>query len=51
MNCYFALINSLCSHLNSCRVENLMNVVVKKTVMIIVEACLVITSIMNNNNI
>jgi len=51
MNYCFALINSLCSHLNSCRVENLMNAVVKKAVVIIVEVCLVITSIMNNNNI
>ncbi len=51
MNCCFILINSLCLHLNSCRVENLMNAVVKKTVVIIVKICLVITLIMNNNNI
>jgi len=51
MNCYFTFINNLYLHLNSCRVKNLINVVVKKTVVIIVKVYLVITLIMNNNNI
>ncbi len=51
MNCCFALINSLCPHLNSCRVEDLMNAVVEEAVVIIVGACLVTTLIVNNNSI
>ncbi len=51
MNRCFALINSLCPHLNSCRVEDLMNAVAGEAVVIIVGACLVTTSIVNNNSI
>jgi len=51
MQCCFIFNYDFKLCIENLEVNNFVNIIVRKTVMIIIEICLVITSIMINNNI